>query len=86
MGVKQQLFIAVTEHLSQIAALFSGDMKFTFIARDPTNPEMDVLISDDDFEAVKALLDRRMGTEPEAAPTVRDYLGLPDVGEGSDPP
>ena len=78
MGVKQQLFIAVTEHLGQIEKLFNRPMKFTFIARNPSNPEMDVLISDDDFGEVKALIKRRQDTEPEPAPTTRDYLGLPD--------
>jgi len=78
MGAKQQLFIAITDHLSQIEKLFTKPMKFTFIARDPSNPEMDVLISDDDFDEVKALISRRQDTEPLPAPTIHDYLGLPD--------
>lgn len=33
-------------------------MRLTFIARDPTNPESDMLVSEDDLDQIAALIER----------------------------
>lgn len=51
----------VAEHLDEIRQeVFKPDagMKFTFIARDPTNPEADFLVSEDDLDEVAKLIAR----------------------------
>ena len=42
-------------------------MKFTFIARDPSNPEADFLVSDDDLVEVAELIARSVKREEVAA-------------------
>lgn len=50
----------VSRHLDAIERdVFKPGMKLTFIARDPTNPEADFLMSEDDLSEVAELLIRR---------------------------
>lgn len=49
----------VSRHLDAIEReCFKPGMKLTFIARDPTNPEADFLMSEDDLSEVAELLIR----------------------------
>lgn len=60
----------VSRHLDNIEReVFKPGMKLTFIARDPTNPEADFLLSEDDLSEVAELLIRsskREDTRPDA--------------------
>lgn len=54
---------AIGRRLDQIRAEvfkpeFRGGMRLTFIARDPTNPESDIFVSEDELEDVIDLLRR----------------------------
>lgn len=56
----------VSQHLDAIEReVFKKDagMKLTFIARDPTNPEADFLVSEDDLSEVAELLIRSSSRE-----------------------
>lgn len=41
-----------------IAPLFKPQMQLTIIARDPSNPEADVLVTNDDLDGLAALIER----------------------------
>lgn len=41
-----------------IAPLFLEQMNLTIIARDPSNPEGDVLVTNDDLDGLAALIER----------------------------
>lgn len=56
----------VSQHLDAIEReVFKEDagMRLTFIARDPTNPEADFLVSEDDLSEVAELLIRSSSRE-----------------------
>lgn len=44
--------------------LFSPEMRLTLIARHPTNPECEIVVSSDDLVAVRATIDRSLKREP----------------------
>ena len=56
----------IARHLDDIErAVFKkgAGMKLTFIARDPKNPEADMLVSEDDLNEIAELLKRSAGRE-----------------------
>lgn len=54
----------VSEHMDEIARkVFRPGMRLTFIARDPTNPEADFFLSEDDLPEVAELLIRSSSRE-----------------------
>jgi hypothetical protein len=62
----QQLHLDISEHLNQIAALFKEDakLKLTLIIRTPELEDGGVLISNDDFDAAIAEINRLKAKEP----------------------
>ena len=62
----QQLQLDISEHLNQIAALFKEDakLKLTLIIRTPELEDGGVLISNDDFDAAIAEINRLKAKEP----------------------
>lgn len=57
--VKAVLQAALVKVLVQrIEPLFKPGTKFAVIARTPGNDEADVIVTDDDLDAIKALIDR----------------------------
>lgn len=55
----QRAMQIVSGHLDRInREVFKPGMRLTFIARDPTNPEADFLLSDDELSEVAELLIR----------------------------
>jgi hypothetical protein len=56
----------IARHLDDIErSVFKkgAGMKLTFIARDPKNPEADMLVSEDDLNEIAELLKRSAGRE-----------------------
>jgi hypothetical protein len=72
MSPKMQLAMQiVSRHLDAIERdVFKPGMRLTFIARDPTNPEADFLMSGDDLDEVAEVLIRSSKRED-----VRPALG-----------
>lgn len=57
----QRAMQIVAQHLDDIEEeVFKNGagMKLTFIARDPSNPESDMLVSEDDLDGIAALIER----------------------------
>ena len=57
---KAEFHAFVSNCLDECRAWFlqPGRMKLTFIARDPEDPEMDVVVTDDDLPELHEVLDR----------------------------
>lgn len=55
----QKTAAEIERHLNEIAPLFKPGMKLTFIARMPGNNEADLLMTIDDLEQIKAVIERR---------------------------
>lgn len=51
-----ELKLAVVNALEWLRPPFTEDMKFTFVARHPSNPECHIVVTDDDIEAVRRVL------------------------------
>lgn len=65
-----QAMTLIAEHLEEIrGAVFKPglNMKLTFMARDPANPEADLMVSDDEIPALIDALHRQAGREDVSA-------------------
>lgn len=52
------LHSAIVSHCKAIEDLFSVPVKVTVVARDPTNPEMEVVVTSDSYDAVIEAINR----------------------------
>ena len=55
----EQVGFEIERHLNEIAPLFKSGMRLTFIARMPGNDEADFLMTIDDWDEEKAVIERR---------------------------
>jgi hypothetical protein len=53
-----RLHLRIWSHLDAIAGLFNRPMKLSILVRDPTDPETEVFLSDDEFAEIRAALAR----------------------------
>ena len=58
--LKAKLVNVLVEHIEPI---FKPGTRFAVIARTPGNDEADVIVTDDDLDALKALIDRSKSRE-----------------------
>ena len=54
----QNVGAEIERHLNEIATLFKPGAKLTFIARTPGNDDADMLLTIDDLEEVKKVIER----------------------------
>lgn len=58
--IKDSLAAVLIEH---VEPLFRPGMKLTLLARDPSNPEADVMVTSDTMDGIAALVERSKARE-----------------------
>lgn len=79
MSKATALHAEVARHLDEISQLMNPGMRLSFIARDPSNPEADVFISEDSVAGVAAVLERsKARAEVKLTPgdVIRNAMGV----------
>lgn len=64
MSKLDQVQNVIVGHLLDIEKLFKPNVKLSFIARTPNDPERDILITGDDLDELTKLIERRKESRP----------------------
>ena len=64
----RELQLSIEPHLLRIEKLFKREIRLTLICRLPGNDDADVLLSMDDLNEARKVIDRRINQEPTVKP------------------